>query len=244
MVVMGSPAHARDTRRRWPHLLAPCLPLLLAASAPPPARADVYDELYAHIERGHSAPGGRASEAPVGPVATTAVETAHPDSTDYAPQLGQGGATEEAWAPYMGYIVEASDIYRVPAGLIHAVVAVESRFDPSARSKRGAVGLMQLMPATAGMLGVHDRLDPRQNVLAGTRYLRRLLDRFAGDVILAVAAYNAGPTAVRRHDGVPPFAETQRYVSRVLAGYGEAQALYDRDRDRPVAPVAATGATR
>ena len=103
--------------------------------------------------------------------------------------------------------------------LVAAVTKTESNFDPHATSSTGAVGLMQLMPQTARDLGVDDRYDAVQNMRGGSRYLRQLLDRFHGDIPLAVAAYNAGPGAVEKYAGVPPFAETQAYVSRVMERY-------------------------
>ncbi len=101
--------------------------------------------------------------------------------------------------------------------LIHAVVQVESAYNPAAVSRKGAVGLMQLMPGTARRYGVPDRLDPVRNLQGGVRYLRDLLVRF-DDVVLALAAYNAGEKAVERHGNrVPPYPETRRYVSKVMA---------------------------
>ncbi len=107
----------------------------------------------------------------------------------------------------------------VDAALIKAIVANESGFNPNATSSTNARGLMQLEPATAAGLGVVDSYDPEQNILGGTRYVKALLQRFGGDVRLAVAAYNAGPGAVERYGGVPPYAETQRYVVNVLDSY-------------------------
>lgn len=100
--------------------------------------------------------------------------------------------------------------------LVRAVVDVESSYDPAARSRRGAMGLMQLMPATARSLRVDDPYDPDENLRGGTTYLRRLLDRYGGDLKLALAGYNAGPEAVDRHRGLPPYPETHGYVDRVL----------------------------
>ncbi len=109
--------------------------------------------------------------------------------------------------------------WQVDPALVKAVIANESAFNPAATSSVGAQGLMQLMPETAASMGVRDAYDPAQNVAGGTRYLRGLLDRFGGDLHLAVAAYNAGPGAVEKYGGVPPYAETQHYVANVLGSY-------------------------
>ncbi len=124
--------------------------------------------------------------------------------------------------PFDELILENARKNGVRPDLVRAVVQVESAFDPNAQSPKGAAGLMQLMPATMREFGVRNAFDPAENVRAGTAYLRQLLDRYGGDEELALAAYNAGPTAVDRHDGVPPYSETQNYVKRVgtLAGDG------------------------
>jgi soluble lytic murein transglycosylase-like protein len=119
-------------------------------------------------------------------------------------------------------IRQAARRHGVSPALVRAVVAVESGFDPRAVSAKGARGLMQLMPATAAELNVDNVYDPAQNLEGGTRYLRTLLDRFDGDRRLALAAYNAGAEAVRRHGGMPPYAETREYVHKVLQRLGEA----------------------
>jgi hypothetical protein len=103
--------------------------------------------------------------------------------------------------------------------LVQAVIQVESGYNPRARSRKGAMGLMQLTPETAKLLGVGDPYDPEQNIDGGTRYLRQQLDSFP-NLSLALAAYNAGPTAVTQHDGIPPYRETRDYVHRVLALLG------------------------
>lgn len=109
----------------------------------------------------------------------------------------------------------AADAYALDRSLVEAVAWRESRFRPAARSSKGAIGVMQLMPETARDLGV-DPFDPAQNIRGGALYLRRMLTTFGGDVRLALAAYNAGPGAVRKHGGVPPYAETQAYVTSIL----------------------------
>ncbi|WP_374247134.1 transglycosylase SLT domain-containing protein [Zoogloea sp.] len=109
--------------------------------------------------------------------------------------------------------------FQVDPRLALAIVRTESNFDPSARSPKNALGLMQLIPDTAERFGVRDALDPEQNVRGGLAYLRWLLSQFKGDVALAAAAYNAGEGNVMRYKGVPPFAETQEYVRRILAFY-------------------------
>jgi soluble lytic murein transglycosylase-like protein len=119
-------------------------------------------------------------------------------------------------------IAPAATKYGVAPELVAAVIWAESSGDPNARSRRGARGLMQLMPRTAKELGVARILDPRENVEGGTRYLRQMLDAHEGDVSLALAAYNAGPEAVRRYGGIPPYPETREYVGRVIRVYERA----------------------
>ncbi len=113
-------------------------------------------------------------------------------------------------------IDETARRYGVEPALVHAVVRAESGFDHLAVSSKGASGLMQLMPATASEVGVRDIFHPQDNLKGGVYYLRQMLDRFSGDVRLALAAYNAGPGAVERSGGIPPYAETIEYVQRVL----------------------------
>ncbi len=112
-----------------------------------------------------------------------------------------------------------ADAAGVDPALVKAIIANESGFDANATSPTGAQGLMQLEPGTAAQLGVADAYDPAQNIAGGTRYIGGLLERFHGDLRLAVAAYNAGPGAVEKYGGVPPYAETRNYVENVLGSY-------------------------
>ena len=120
---------------------------------------------------------------------------------------------------YDGYIQNASGRYNIDPDLIRAVIKAESDFKVSARSNKGAMGLMQLMPDTARLHNVNDAYNPGENVEGGARHLRMLLDRYQGDLELSLAAYNAGSAAVEKHRGIPPFPETKEYVRRVLRFY-------------------------
>lgn len=140
-----------------------------------------------------------------------------PRSSEYK-WIMAGGKADSA-APYLAYdelIRHTADKYGVPPELVWAIVKAESDFDPYVVSKAGAVGLMQLMPETARLMGVKDRYDPAQNIEGGVKFLSHLLERFEGRTYLAIAAYNAGETAVRRYkDTIPPFKETRRFVKKV-----------------------------
>jgi len=121
---------------------------------------------------------------------------------------------------YAVEIRQAAERYGVEARLVEAVIGVESGFNPWAVSRKGAQGLMQLMPQTAASLGVRNLFNPGQNIEGGVRYLRYLLDRYPRNLPLALAAYNAGAQAVDWYRGIPPYLETQQYVRRVLNFYG------------------------
>ncbi len=147
-----------------------------------------------------------------------------PDEVPYAsasvsPDVQAAGpATDLRARPFAALISAVADRHGVDARLVHAIVAVESDYQPRARSNRGAKGLMQLMPATARQYALRDPFDPKSNLEAGVRHLKDLLSRF--DLSLALAAYNAGEGTVRQHRGVPPYPETRFYVRRVLERAG------------------------
>jgi len=135
----------------------------------------------------------------------------------FVPGLDTGGSL--APADLRPLIESAAENAGVDPQLFEALVAQESAFDPHAKSAAGAMGLSQLMPGTAKALGVENPFDPVQNLFGGARYLSQMMTRFGGDMRLALAAYNAGPGAVERHGGIPPFRETMNYVQRVMGRY-------------------------
>jgi soluble lytic murein transglycosylase-like protein len=128
---------------------------------------------------------------------------------------------------YDDIVAEAARLYHLDPHMIRAVMQAESSFDATAVSPVGAIGLMQLMPAVAAELGATDPLDPRQNIMAGSRYLRQLLDAHRGNVRLALASYNAGPGNVAKYGTIPPFKETQNYVKKVTGLLSDARAQGD-----------------
>jgi soluble lytic murein transglycosylase-like protein len=137
---------------------------------------------------------------------------------------------------YNEWIRQAAILYQIPEELIRAVIKCESDYDPRAVSPTGAQGLMQIMPQTAMRMQVRDAFDPRESIFGGTRYLRVLANMFNGDLVLTIAGYNAGEGAVVRYAGIPPYEETQGYVTRVLTYYRRYRASND--------PVAASTSTQ
>jgi soluble lytic murein transglycosylase-like protein len=147
---------------------------------------------------------------------------------DEAEIVDDSGPQQPTLAEIMAQIDEVAARHHVPPRLVAAVISVESEFNPRAVSRRGAQGLMQLMPATAATLDVQDTFDPRENIEGGVRHLRVLMDRYHNDLPLVLAAYNAGDRAVLNYRGVPPYRETRQYVIQVLR-------RFDRDAARAAA---------
>lgn len=148
--------------------------------------------------------------------------------------------TEPNWVPVMpvqvtfdavtvdvkrNIVAEASRIYGIEIALIEAVIHVESHGKRGAISNKGAIGLMQLMPSTAKFLNIADPYNDYQNVMGGTKYLKKLKGRYYGNMRLALAAYNAGPGTIRKYGGIPPYSETANYVERVMAKYEQLNAV-------------------
>ncbi len=177
------------------------------------ARVDEIQKLLVTLQTGSAPP-----PAPTASTSSFATELSAASVPDPMAMAVTGGGE----TAYDALIQASAARHGVDPALLKALIRAESNFDPNAGSPAGAQGLTQLMPATAASLGVTDVHDPAQAIEGGAQYLRRQLDAFAGDETKALAAYNAGPGAVTRYGGVPPYAETQQYVQKVLgyaAGY-------------------------
>lgn len=147
------------------------------------------------------------------------VFTDNPDFKKIDYRLYRALKSDSMKSDYRGIIERTSEKHGVDPMLVHAVIGAESGFNESAVSSKGAMGLMQLMPTTAAQMGVYNPYEPEQNIDAGVRYLRHLIDRFGGDLRLAIAAYNAGPGSVEKYGDVPPIPETKRFVEKVFSRY-------------------------
>ena len=193
--------------------------------------SSMLDDEYAKLMTNHSSMGiadmvlkqlQKDDRSNVSPLAMLTALKMEPWLLDnkFVPSRPTSSATSDAmstvsqWDPY---IEQASAAYNVDPRLIAAVIAQESGGNTNAVSPKGAKGLMQLMDTTATEMGVKNVYNPAENIMAGTKYLRQMLDLFNGDETLALASYNAGPSAVNQYKGIPPFPETQQYVSSVLA---------------------------
>ena len=132
-------------------------------------------------------------------------------------QATSSASTMSSPQDYEAYFKEASETYGVATSILKSIAKAESNFNPSAVSKAGAIGIMQLMPSTAASLGVSNSYDARENIMGGAKYISQLLSRYQGNISLALAAYNAGTGNVDKYGGIPPFTETQNYVQKVLS---------------------------
>jgi soluble lytic murein transglycosylase-like protein len=150
-------------------------------------------------------------------VPTAEIDRFEPDLTPAPAPVSTNPATTNLQDVVLG----SSERYQLDPDLVNSVIRAESGFNPQAVSRKGAQGLMQLMPQTASTLGVANPLDPQANVEGGTRYLRELLERYNFDLIKALAAYNAGPQRVQRYGGVPPYYETRAYIARIIRDFNQ-----------------------
>ena len=187
------------------------------------------------------APAAQSAASFAAQLSSATAATAGAPATAAASSAGAvtGPSALPSGTPYAAEITAAASKHGVDPALLAGLVKQESNFNPNAGSLAGAQGLTQLMPATAASLGVTNVHDPVQALDGGAKYLRQQLDRFDGDVARALAAYNAGPGAVERFGGVPPYAETQEYVRRVQANAAEYRAAGAPSAARP-APLSAS----
>ncbi len=186
--------------------LASCVALLASLPLVASARIERSVDQYGVVTLGQSRTLARPNRLAKASVVPQSLDT-------------PSGGTTPSGDRFASPIRDAAQLYQIPEELVRAVIAVESGFSPRAVSPANAKGLMQLMPATAQRMQVEDIFDPRQNIYGGVRYLRILANLFNGDLALTVAAYNAGEGAVLRYGGIPPYRETEDYVTRVVGLY-------------------------
>jgi hypothetical protein len=200
----------------------------------PAVHADIYKYVDEHgVICFTDSPFGRKTERvekekrPAHVARKRTVARAHPKRR---PLTASAGASD-----YSSYVREAAAKYEIEPALIRAVIKTESNGDHRAVSPKGAMGLMQLMPQTASDMNVSNPFNPEENIEGGTRYLRYLLEKFNGDITLALAAYNAGPGTVEKYGKIPPISETIRYVKKVFAIYRGKHTVTLRDGGEPAA---------
>ncbi len=215
----------------------------------PAAAAQRIQQLQDLIAKVQAGPAGfaatlHAAQASVGQTGSTqlaATQTAAPQTamTQAAPtQALPTSADGETSSAYDALIEQAAKRNGIDPAVLHGLIQQESGFDPSSTSSAGALGLTQLMPGTAASLGVTNPLDPAQSIEGGARYLGEMLRRFGGNTEDALAAYNAGPGAVQQYGGVPPYAETQQYVTKVLGYAAEYRSSHPEAVASPQAAIA------
>jgi soluble lytic murein transglycosylase-like protein len=185
-------------------------------------RVQQIEAMIEQARTGSSAPAAApavAGPASAAPSFAAALQSASAPaaSAAYSPESSAGAGS----TPYDQLIGQSAARYGIDPAILHGLIQQESGFDPNATSSAGAMGLTQLMPGTASSLGVSNPMNPAEAVEGGARYLSRLMGEFGGNTSEALAAYNAGPGAVKQYGGIPPYAETQSYVTKVL-GYAEA----------------------
>lgn len=195
------------------------------------ARADIYRYVNAEGRTVFSdiAPGDGRYEVVVksAPPPTRGARAGNAPAVSHAPRYQRGRALGTKRARYAVHINEAARVNNIDPALVHAIISAESSYNPGARSPKGAIGLMQLMPDTARRYSVSNIWDPVQNIHGGTRYLADLIRMFKNDLRLAVAAYNAGEKAVIKYGNrIPPYAETAAYVPKVMTYYKNYRAAY------------------
>jgi soluble lytic murein transglycosylase-like protein len=195
-----------------------------------------------------TAQAGGASSATAGaytssaPITDVAYASALPTTVAYDSAVPADASASGGGSAYAPMIEQAAARYGIDPALLYGLIEQESGFDPSASSSAGARGLTQLMPSTAASLGVTEPLDPAQSIEGGARYLSQLLHQFAGNTAAALAAYNAGPGAVEQYGGVPPYPETQQYVTKVL-GYAASYNQSGQDMGATALPSTSAAVT-
>ena len=172
-------------------------------------------------------------------VPTAEIDHFEPDFTPEA----LASPTQPSANSLQDVVMGSSERYRLDPDLVNSVIRAESGFNPHAISRKGAQGLMQLMPQTASNLGVANPLDPQANVEGGTRYLRELLERYNFDLIKALAAYNAGPQRVQQYGGVPPYYETRAYVARIIRDFNQKKLAEQKQAHKTQSPPLSKAAT-
>jgi soluble lytic murein transglycosylase-like protein len=222
-------------RMKAKSLIFPAVPLLALLATATPASAEIAflssgrtlsikahrvdgEKIVLTLRSGGEVTCNRDLITKIEPDEVPYVDPDAPQAADATPPLAsEQDDSSLNQTPYGEIIAAASETYGVNPMLVRALIEVESKFRPTARSRKGAMGLMQLMPSTAREYNVRNPFEPKANIEAGIKHLKTLIDRFGSSIELGLAAYNAGPGAVEKFNGVPPYRETRNYVSRILS---------------------------